>query len=340
MGRHLAHHPLVYGLVPPFEPVPWHTVTLDADAERCPTMLIPDEQRALVWLARDAFCGSGRIVDAGCFLGGSTVALAQGLIANRRPSAGARPIEVYDLFRVDAFSASAYRDELGGRAEGASTRDLFDAYVTRFARSLHVHEGDILAEKWYGEPIEVFFIDLAKTWGIQDWLFREYFPHLIPGAYVVQQDYLFFGCPWIHVGMEVLADAFVPIGHVGSSLVYRVVRVPAHDELERACALRGDPARCLELFELALQRFAPPERAVVNTAKAVLVAHLLGADAGLRTLARFEADAQLTRKAQITQEQARALIGSPSALAHHRSCLGMMPETASGARERSSLVPE
>ena len=66
---------------------PWRDLTLPSDAVGIPTMLSKDERRLLYGLAREHASGEGAIVDAGCFLGGSTAALC--FCADRGYSAGA-----------------------------------------------------------------------------------------------------------------------------------------------------------------------------------------------------------------------------------------------------------
>ena len=58
---------------------PWRDATLPADAIGIPTMLSKDERRVLYGLARDHARDDAAIVDAGCFLGGSTAALLAGV---------------------------------------------------------------------------------------------------------------------------------------------------------------------------------------------------------------------------------------------------------------------
>jgi len=49
-----------------------------------PTMLSEEEIRLLRWATHEYYEGEGEIIDAGCFLGGSTMALAEGLARNER----------------------------------------------------------------------------------------------------------------------------------------------------------------------------------------------------------------------------------------------------------------
>lgn len=324
LKRKVAHAMRAPGRVPPFEPIPFPAMGVPPEVRACPTMLALGELRALMWLTRDYYTGSGRIVDAGCFLGGSTVALGVGLRANRRVTWPAPPIEVYDLFRVDRFSAVAYADAVEHRDVGASTRDLFDRYTAGVRELVRVHEGDVTREPWSGEPIEILFIDLAKTWDISDWLLRQYFPSLLAGrAIVVQQDYLFSGCPWLHPAMEVLAPCFEIVGHVGSSVLYRALRAPSREEIEAACAVRGDVRLCLELFDRAIERFAPPERGIIGAAKAVFAAHMQGLEVGSRMLAEARPLCLLSRKGQLTLDEVEETFADADAFERQGKLFGV-----------------
>src|SRR5690349_17088541 len=80
------------------------------EAADAPTMLIPDERRLLFYLASKYYTGRGAIIDGGCFLGGSTTALAAGLEAwLERSGTPALPgIHSYDLFEVEPWTIGMY----------------------------------------------------------------------------------------------------------------------------------------------------------------------------------------------------------------------------------------
>ena len=63
---------------------PWNSPEEMSWVPTSRTMLNPEEQRMLRWIAREHYADQGAIVDAGCFLGGSTVSLAQGLREAKR----------------------------------------------------------------------------------------------------------------------------------------------------------------------------------------------------------------------------------------------------------------
>src|SRR4051794_6095291 len=88
----------------------WQDLQLPELVEHYPTMLAHSERRLLHWMARDVWEGWGAIVDAGCFLGGSTASFASGLRARSEPPAGGGsqpPISTYDRFEAEQYMVDA-----------------------------------------------------------------------------------------------------------------------------------------------------------------------------------------------------------------------------------------
>src|SRR5262249_37972012 len=65
---------------------------------RLPEMTNYNEQEYLRQYASKTYSGAGDIVDLGCWLGATTIALAQGLAENRKGSSLTTKIHAYDLF--------------------------------------------------------------------------------------------------------------------------------------------------------------------------------------------------------------------------------------------------
>ena len=86
---------------------PWRDVELPPDAAGIPTMLSKTERKLLYGLARDYAADDAAIVDAGCFLGGSTAALLAG-IRDRAEKWRGPPLESYDLFRVEGYTITKF----------------------------------------------------------------------------------------------------------------------------------------------------------------------------------------------------------------------------------------
>jgi SAM-dependent methyltransferase len=188
----------------------WRNQPLPAACTKVPTMLLPAELRLLNHLAREVYDGSGAIVDAGSFLGGSTVALAEGVRRNARwkEKRSEKPIHSYDRFEVEDWTRGVYFPK--DVAAGTSFREQFERNIAPYADLVEVHAGDITTHPWTGGPIELLFIDVAKHWTVCDSVTWQFFPHLIPGrSYVIQQDYLYHHwVGWLHVTMELYADYF------------------------------------------------------------------------------------------------------------------------------------
>lgn len=255
---------------------PWQAID---DANRIenpvPSMIAPDEFKYLRWLARDLYSGKGEIVDGGPLLGGSTVALAEGLRQNPRVREKARRVHSYDRFVYIASAHSLFPDASRPKP-GDSVLTHFLDYTEPWREHLAVYPGEIQTHGWAGEPIEILFIDLAKTWATQGYLLREFFPSLIPGvSIVVQQDYFFHGCYWIHPVMEHLADYFTPV-HVtdASSAGFLLERAIPPELLEIDYEHHFSRDEALALMDGAAGRYTGAKRLQVLTAKAAaLVAY-------------------------------------------------------------------
>jgi hypothetical protein len=239
--------------------------------------MISLEERALLYvLARDYYSRSGMIVDAGCFLGGSTLALAQGVL-DRDPPIQDPVIETFDRFKLDKGSFAPYAALLDGLRPGDSLRPAFDAVLSDRLRVVNVREGDIRRMDWSGGPIEVLFIDLAKNWSINDHVARTFFPALIPGrSVVIQQDYVHEWTPCLHITMELLGDAFDYGGTVPScSAIFTSRRNITADDLPRNLFRDIPHDEKLALYDRSVGRFAAEERGVLECGRAYLL-HLLG----------------------------------------------------------------
>ena len=96
------------------------------------------------------------------------------------------------------------------------------------------------------------------------------FSCLIPGrSIVVQQDYVFPGCPWVILTMEHLRDYFEPVAFAEYSSVVYLCHKQVPRGLRRVSELSH--AEMLELMDQAAARFLGYPRDVVVCAKATLL---------------------------------------------------------------------
>jgi hypothetical protein len=256
----------------------WRERPVPAACAGVPTMLMDDELRLLEFLTDEYYRG-GAIVDAGCFLGGSTVALASGLRRNlsRRGLPEQPLIHSYDLFRIEDWTRGIYFPETA--KAGDSTRALFDRNVANHASLIDVREGDITASRLPDGPIEILFIDVAKHWTVCDWITENLFPLLVPGrSVVVQQDYLYpEWTGWLQVTMEYYADEFEMLCDTGfNSVAFLLTRPFAPGRLRPRLVAELPVAEKIRLMDGAASRFSGTQAEILQSAKRHFVSMLDG----------------------------------------------------------------
>jgi hypothetical protein len=214
-------------------------------------MITAEEQCYLYWLASQLWSGAGHIVEMGPWLGGSTVCLAAGMSANTRR--GDKRLHVFDNF--------IWRDFMTDRApiglsDGESFEPQFRRNVEAYADLIVTHrkslpddpvERDLQASairqaraeaselvRWDpGEPIEILFIDGAKSWNGLVHLLAEMGAGLRPDSSLIAcQDYKYWGSYWVPLVFELLIDQ-LELTHVltHNTVTFRLRR-PLSDALE------------------------------------------------------------------------------------------------------------
>jgi SAM-dependent methyltransferase len=248
----------------------WRRRALPGSSARVPTMLMPDELRLLHYLADECYTGQGSIVDAGCFLGGSTVALADGLRRNlrRRGCAEEKLIHSYDRFEIEEWTLGRFFSE--STRAGESFRSLFDRNTAPYTDLVEVHAGDVRSWPWRGGPIEILFVDIAKHWTLCDWVTWQFFPMLIPGkSVVIQQDYLYpTWTAWLHITMEFYSDYFEYVCDTGvNSVVFLNTRRIPDDVLRERTIESLTTAEKIDLMDRAAARFSGAQAELLRSAK-------------------------------------------------------------------------
>jgi hypothetical protein len=294
---------------------PWrHEEGAPAEALDVPSMITDDERRLLYWLARNYFRGEGRILDAGCYLGGSTLALATGL-RDRGYRSEEPPIVSYDLFQVD----DDMHPDLSARAGlevGDSFRPLFEENLGDCRGFCTVVEGDIREHGWVAEsPIEIAFIDILKTWELNDFVVQRLFSELIPGlSILIQQDFVHESCPWVHVTMEHFRPYFelLDVFDFGSAVYLLREPIPSR-ELEISIAEDLSPERKLALMDSAIEPFSGEMRGILECAKASLLYHLVGSEAFDVHLAYVASRYGRSHQVSLSVDSTKAVFGVGSA---------------------------
>jgi hypothetical protein len=204
-----------------------------ASAKAVPTLLTPEEGKMLCWLGEYWYRAEGQVVDLGSFLGGSTVRLASGLERSGRPWT----MHSYDRFEIQEPAKEKFLYSAGyERFEGQDMFGVFQKHIGPYSNKVKPHRGDVLNFPWSGEPIELLFIDIAKTSAVNNFILDNFFPALIPGrSIIIQQDYLFFRNPWLIATMEMLRPKIELLSWTRDySAIFICRERPDRDDLARA----------------------------------------------------------------------------------------------------------
>lgn len=231
------------------------------------SMLTQAELSLLYALARFHYKGIGHIVDLGPLIGVGTFSFAKGLGQNPERKESSR-IFSYDLFLMENMSHFLPIEDAG--ATGSVFRRFLE--INRdFLDFLVPVPGDITKLHWNGDPIEILFVDLAKTWSLNSHVVSQFFANLIPGhSILIQQDYVHVGEPWVALTMEVFSEYFEHLYFIyGATSVYRLIKPIPADVLE--IKLRELPLADMDRhMENARRKATPAIAEVLKTCQAVL----------------------------------------------------------------------
>ena len=254
----------------PFNDRPWIRagVKLPQDAAQVPTMLTPEEGNLLHWLTRDYATGIGAVCDLGCFAGGSTARLASGIAASGRST----QVHAFDHFTLTDTQKERYLYPAGIKPFDSPCMQHAVQHLLRPWRDIvTLRPGDITKARWRDGPIEILFIDAAKTPRSADKIAETFFPHLIPGqSIVVQQDYFHWRQPWVPAQMRLLSECFELVGWCAeNTAIFRATETICSACLNPARQTGIDDDRMVDLIGQALCGFpSRPQRA--HLARAIL----------------------------------------------------------------------
>ena len=251
-------------------------------------------EKAMLWRVTKDFPRSiDCIVDAGCWLGASTLAFCRGIKDGGHPVRDNMVVSC-DLFRVDDHAKNIMLQRRGMEAQiGASLLPAFLNTIRGHETMVSVVKGDLLDFRWGGRPIDILFLDLLKTRALNAHGSECFFPHLRAGSIIIQQDYVFDHLPWIPLTMEMFADHFVPVGFCDSSAIFLVRSVPSQTEVQERLAEMEALAidRKLELFEqIAARMKHPAQRAQIELSRLWCALHYDGSERAEQEASHFRFD--------------------------------------------------
>ena len=241
---------------------PWLAPNAQAGSY-APGLLGLEERKLLYHLARNIYTGEGAVVELGAFCGASTCCLAAGLRDNLK--AAGRRVHSYDRFIAnEPYLVEFIRAQFGEAIEmGQSFVGLFRRATAEYADLIEVQVGDLLEQTWPREtPIEILFVDVAKTLALSGKVLTEFFPHLIPGkSLVIHQDFYHPTAFYLPVVMDFLSDHFTII-EAGRdwSVVFRLETPIPRKKLETAGLYRFSFAQQQAALQRMRRRVGMPGR--------------------------------------------------------------------------------
>jgi hypothetical protein len=201
-------------------------------------MITDEERRALACFAKNIWDHgaprNGVIVDGGCYVGASTVALAEGLRHSSLPEPKRHGrICSYDLFRTTPAMSEHYLKG-SGLKPGDSFQPIFEKNISPYAAYIELHAGDIRQASMPAQPVAILFLDILWSWDCTNFVGSNLYPHLEPGrSLLIHQDFVYPFYPWVILSMGQLTAFFDFAYNVQhSSVVFDVVRTVRERDIE------------------------------------------------------------------------------------------------------------
>jgi Methyltransferase domain len=170
-----------------------------------PAMLGLQERQLPAFLASLASKHQGSFVELGCYLGGSTVCLLDGL-RQAKCLQGTQPwIDSYDLFIANDYMVEHSLGQFG-ITSGQSFDSVFVGLLGNDAQWVKVHKGDIREESWSAAPISLLYVDILWSWDVNQHVIKNFYQYLSPGSWLIHQDYIYSFYPWLPISMEFLVQ--------------------------------------------------------------------------------------------------------------------------------------
>jgi hypothetical protein len=251
----------------------------ESELHSIPSQTTRSEREFLFWFFSKVWAGQGPVCEVGPWLGGTTRAIAEGMLANPRRAVDTRfwsfdKFENYSTAEVLLGIGAPLVEKglLGGEdlQRCAETRDFLELFRTlhrgrRYMegllqverRVLPHEEGAALGEEreldlseWAGR-FPVVFVDGCKSWYSTRFLMKQVTAAAEPGDWIIFQDHLWRTCYWLPCFTWLMRDALEPCFQTGTTLCLRWTRKvdPAEVEARMPTAIgSGDALWLLRLF--------------------------------------------------------------------------------------------
>jgi len=181
------------------------------------------------------FGREGAIVDLGCWLGSTSIALAQGILSHGSKADNQNEkVFGFDIFQWESWMPANIPYCL---------YEPGDSFLPETRRVVREHGGgrveliqaDLGHYEWSGGPIKILLVDAMKTENLAIQIARNFFPSLISGSLLIHQDFKHYHTSWIHLLQYRLRKYFQFYRSVRQGTVaFEVVTPIPREEVARA----------------------------------------------------------------------------------------------------------
>lgn len=254
-----------------------------------PGMITPEESAFYRETAARHMGREGAIVDLGCWLGATSIGLAQGVLSRASDVAPDEKVYAYDRFVWEDWMpahlpAGVYEpgDSFLPEARGLAAR--------HGGGLIEMRREDLTAYDWPGGPIKVLLVDAMKSEALTRRIATSFYPNLTPGGLVIHQDFKHFYTSWLHVLHHRLRQCFrfqASVPRSGTA-AFEVLTPPPAALVERAMDLRDvSEEEIKETFDYSRSLVGDDGRANVAAAHVMWYAHHGRKDAALEVIGRY-----------------------------------------------------
>lgn len=232
----------------------------------------------------------GAIVDLGCWLGSTSIALAQGLPGHGSP-ADHRTEKIFGFDRFVWEEWMPAHIPFGHYRAGES----FLPEARRLVRDhggdgVELIQADLSIYEWRDGPIKILLVDAMKSESIASQITTSFFPSLIPGGLLLHQDFKHYYTSWIHVIQYRLRRYFRWNGSVPrmGTVAFEVLAPISREAAVRATDLATIPDDEVDAsFRHSLDLVGPGDCVNVAAAHVMQYVHLKRKARALETLEAY-----------------------------------------------------
>jgi len=242
------------------------SIALESLIHEIPSETTPGERNLLIQLFSKAWSGKGTVVEIGPFLGGTTRAIALGMLGNPNRDPAAR-LHTFDRFD-DYYTPANLRKMINPLVVSGSFNEQQAQDLCASGNFLGIFHA-IHAPHAYGElicahssplpdfPQEVagssslsildddyslsgLFIDGCKSWASTHYAMKFLLPRTLPGARLIFQDYGWYTCFWISAFVYAFRDKLNWHEHIDATYVFSLKHPITAAEIEAHFATTPD----------------------------------------------------------------------------------------------------